>query len=302
MLTDDDVLAIRRYLASLAPVRQANLPNTFSFPFNQRWLMAIWGALFNREPVFRPVADRDAQWNRGAYLVEAAGHCGECHTPRTLMQAMNTRQKFAGGAAEGWNAYNITGDQVSGIGAWSSDDLVSYLARGHAPQRGVASGPMAEVVSLSTGRLTPSDVAAIAAYLRTIPSIRSSGLPAMAGPANPSLRKARRESSRQARVRAGVRQLPRVERQGSRQSFPAIDWYPGRQRSHRHQCRADGAERRRFGAFARSLHAGLPCRLFGRGDRGGCQLRYRPVRNAGFRSDRGERAGTARAVRGIALP
>lgn len=183
MLTDDDVLAIRRYLASLAPVRQANLPNTFSFPFNQRWLMAIWGALFNREPVFRPVADRDAQWNRGAYLVEAAGHCGECHTPRTLMQAMNTRQKFAGGAAEGWNAYNITTDQVSGIGAWSSDDLVSYLARGHAPQRGVASGPMAEVVELSTGRLTPSDVAAIAAYLRTVPSIRSSGLPAMAGPA-----------------------------------------------------------------------------------------------------------------------
>ncbi|WDF73446.1 c-type cytochrome [Novosphingobium sp. KACC 22771] len=185
MLTDADVLAIRRYLATLAPVHQANRPNTLAFPINQRWLMAIWSAMFNREGVFRPVAERDAQWNRGAYLVEAAGHCGECHTPRTLMQAMNTRRKFAGGAAEGWNAYNITPDTVSGIGQWSAQDLTSYLRQGYAPQRGAASGPMAEVVSLSTGRLTASDLAAMVAYLRSVPPLSSKGLPAMAGPAAP---------------------------------------------------------------------------------------------------------------------
>lgn len=183
MLTDEDVLAIRRYLATLPAVRQANQPNTFAFPFNQRWLMAIWGAFFNPDQRFRPVVERSAQWNRGAYLVEAAGHCGECHTPRTLMQAMNTRRKFAGGQAEGWNAYNITSDRLSGIGDWSDAEIAQYLSKGHVEGRGVASGPMAEAVELSTSRMTPSDIAAMVAYLRSIPAIQTRALPQMAGPA-----------------------------------------------------------------------------------------------------------------------
>ncbi|RZF63858.1 c-type cytochrome [Sphingomonas populi] len=183
LLTDADVLAIRGYLSTVPAVRQENMPNSFGFPFNQRWLMAIWGTFFNPNTRFRPVAERSAQWNRGAYLVEAAGHCGECHTPRTLMQAMNTRRKFAGGQAEGWNAYNITGDRLSGIGAWSPTDLASYLAKGHALGRGVASGPMAEAVALSTSRMTPTDIAAMVTYLRTIPPVSSKASPAMAGPA-----------------------------------------------------------------------------------------------------------------------
>lgn len=183
LLTDDDVLAIRRYLATVPAVVQANLPNSFVFPFNQRWLMAIWSAFFSPDQRFRPVAERSAQWNRGAYLVEAAGHCGECHTPRTLMQAMDTRRKFAGGQAEGWNAYNITSDRLSGIGAWSAGDVAAYLAKGWAPGHGVASGPMAEAVTLSTSRMTASDIAAMVAYLRTVPPVRSTASPAMAGPA-----------------------------------------------------------------------------------------------------------------------
>lgn len=183
LLTDGDVLAIRRYLASLPAVRQANLPNTFGFPFNQRWLMRFWSAFFSPDRRFMPVAERSAQWNRGAYLVEAAGHCGECHTPRTIAQAMNTRRKFAGGQAEGWNAYNITGDRLSGIGAWSAEDLATYLAKGYAAGHGVASGPMAEVVELSTSRMTRSDIAAMVAYLRTVPPVRTGSAPAMAGPA-----------------------------------------------------------------------------------------------------------------------
>jgi mono/diheme cytochrome c family protein len=183
LLTDDDVLAIRGYLKSLPPVHQANLPNTFGFPFNQRWLMAFWSAFFNPDHRFRPVSNRDGQWNRGAYLVEAAGHCGECHSPRTLMQAMDTRRKFAGGQAEGWNAYNITGDRLSGVGAWSAEDLARYLAEGHAPGHGVASGPMAEVVELSTRHMTPSDIAAMVTYLRTIPAVGTRASPQMAGPA-----------------------------------------------------------------------------------------------------------------------
>jgi mono/diheme cytochrome c family protein len=183
LLTDDDVRLIRIYLATIPAVRQENRPNSFIFPFNQRWLMAFWSAFFNPDHRFRPVAERSAQWNRGAYLVEAAGHCGECHTPRTLAQAMDTRRKFAGGQAEGWNAYNITSDRVSGIGTWSDRDLAAYLARGYAPGHGVASGPMDEVMQLSTSRLTASDIAAIVTYLRTIPAVSTSASPRMAGPA-----------------------------------------------------------------------------------------------------------------------
>jgi mono/diheme cytochrome c family protein len=183
LLTDDDVMLIRRYLATVPAVRQRNRPNSFVFPFSQRWLMASWSAFFRPNDPFRPVVERSAQWNRGAYLVEAAGHCGECHTPRTLMQAMDSRRKFAGGQAEGWNAYNISSDKLSGIGAWSSHDLAQYLAQGYAPGHGVASGPMAEVIELSTRRMTASDIAAMVAYLETVPPIRAGASPAMAPPA-----------------------------------------------------------------------------------------------------------------------
>jgi mono/diheme cytochrome c family protein len=182
LLTDEDVLAIKAYLFSLKPVKQANKPNTFAFPFNQRWLMAFWSAFFNPGHRFRPVEGQSPEWNRGAYLVEAAGHCGECHTPRNMMQALDQRRKFGGGIAEGWNAYNISADKVSGIGDWSVEELTAYLATGHAAGHGVASGPMGEAVELSLASLTKSDIAAIVTYLRSVPSA-GSDLPALAGPA-----------------------------------------------------------------------------------------------------------------------
>lgn len=188
MLTDADVLAIKAYLFSLTPVREANKPNTFSFPFNQRWLMAFWSAFFNRDERFRPISEQSPEWNRGAYLAEAAGHCGECHTPRNLLQAMNERQKFAGGVAEGWNAYNITSDPDSGVGGWSAEELAAYLKNGHTQGRGTASGPMGEAVDLSLSKLSPSDIAALVTYVRSVRPIRANGLPKPAGAAADSPR------------------------------------------------------------------------------------------------------------------
>ncbi len=186
LLTDDDVLAIKAYLFSLAPVHREARPNTFAFPFNQRWTMAFWSALFVPGSRFEPVARQTAQWNRGAYLVEAAAHCGECHTPRNIAFAMDTRRKFAGGQAEGWNAYNITADPDTGIGAWTADQLAGYLSSAHGSTAGVASGPMAEAVELSLSRLTPSDIDAMVTYLRSVPPIRDASLPRGAGPASES--------------------------------------------------------------------------------------------------------------------
>ncbi len=169
LMSDADVLAIRAYLFSLKPVHAVVPDDALKFPYNQRWLMIGWSALFNPDHRFMPHANQSPQWNRGAYLAEALGHCGECHTPRNIFQALDNRRKFAGAVQVGWHAYNITGDHVSGIGGWSRAALATYLANGHATDHGPASGPMAEAVGNSLRYLTADDMAALTDYISTVP-------------------------------------------------------------------------------------------------------------------------------------
>jgi mono/diheme cytochrome c family protein len=176
-MSDADALAIKAYLFSIKPVHAPALKNTLAFPFNQRALMSMWSVLFNSDKRFEPHVDRSAEWNRGAYLVEALGHCGECHTPRNLFFALNNRQKFGGAVQAGWRAYNITADRSSGVGAWSDADLTHYLSMGHADGRGTASGPMGEAVDESLSHLKPGDITAMVTYLRSVPGVVTSGLP-----------------------------------------------------------------------------------------------------------------------------
>ena len=176
-VSDADALAIKAYLFSLTPVKAPPPQNTLAFPFNQRSLMSLWSVLFNPDKRFEPNAERNAQWNRGAYLAEAMGHCGECHTPRNLFFALNNRQKFAGAVQAGWRAYNITPDKDSGVGSWSDADLAHYLSLGHADGRGTAAGPMGEAIDQSLKFLKPDDIGALVAYLRSVAGISSSDLP-----------------------------------------------------------------------------------------------------------------------------
>jgi len=178
MMTDDDALAIKAYLFSLPAIHAKTPDDALAFPFNQRWLMSFWDLFFNPDARFRPNTAQSAEWNRGAYLAEAMGHCGDCHTPRNLMFALDDRGKFKGAIAAGWTAYNITQDKVSGIGGWSDESLVQYLGTGHAAGYGTASGPMGEQVDNSLSHLAPDDIKAIVVYLRTIPPIADPALPA----------------------------------------------------------------------------------------------------------------------------
>jgi mono/diheme cytochrome c family protein len=177
-ISDSDALAIKAYLFSLKPVHAPPPDNTLTFPFNQRWLMGIWSFLFNPDQRFEPNIAQSAEWNRGAYLAEAMGHCGECHTPRNLFQALDNRLKFAGAVAAGWRAYNITNDRDSGVGAFSDAELSRYLATGHADGHGTSAGPMAEAVDKSLSRLTQSDIASMVVYLRSVPAISTPDLTA----------------------------------------------------------------------------------------------------------------------------
>ncbi len=178
-MTDADALAIKAYLFSLAPVHAVIPADTLAFPYNQRWLMAFWQGLYDPDTRFAPRSDRSAQWNRGAYLVEALAHCGDCHTPRNRLQALANRDKFAGATTAGWRAYNITTDGRSGIGAWGDAALAQYLSAGHAMGHGTASGNMGEAVDNSLSYLAPSDIQAIVAYLRTVPAVSSPADPAV---------------------------------------------------------------------------------------------------------------------------
>jgi mono/diheme cytochrome c family protein len=180
-LTDADALAIKAYLFSLAPVHAPDRADTLSFPFNQRWLLGIWSWLFNRDQRFQADPAQSPEWNRGAYVSEALAHCGECHTPRNVAFALNNRKKFSGAVTAGWRAYNITSDPGTGIGAWH-EEVFAYLSKGHAMGHGTAAGPMGEAVDGSFSHMAPEDVRAVVTYLRSIPAVASSDLPATLAP------------------------------------------------------------------------------------------------------------------------
>ena len=139
-LSRDDILAIKAYLFSLPVAHAPARDDDLSFPYNQRWAVSLWNALFLKKQRFEPEQGKSDAWNRGAYLATALGHCGECHTPRNAAFAMKHGEALAGAELQGWKAYNITSDKEHGIGTWSDQELSDYLAKGHATGRGTASG------------------------------------------------------------------------------------------------------------------------------------------------------------------
>ncbi|WP_439533043.1 c-type cytochrome [Polymorphobacter sp.] len=174
-MTEADALAIRAWLATLPPAALPVPVNTLGFPFNERRLMTAWNWLFAKDETFRPDQQRSPQWNRGAYLAEALGHCSECHTPRGPAFAVDNRRKYAGALTGGWMAHNLTSHAQSGIGGWSDAELATYLRTGFAVGRGGAGGPMGEAIDHGLRYLTGDDIAALVAYLRTLPPIDTVG-------------------------------------------------------------------------------------------------------------------------------
>jgi len=164
-MSDEDVLAIRAYLATVAPVHNSVNVNQLPFPLNIRFAMVFWNALNFTPGRFQPDHRKSEEWNRGAYIVEAMEHCGTCHTPKTILGGDKNDQPLAGGTLQGWFAPNLTNDSRKGIGRWSKDELVQYLKTG-SNKWTLASGPMAEAVTHSTSRLMDEDLAAIATYLK----------------------------------------------------------------------------------------------------------------------------------------
>jgi len=182
LLSTDDILAIRAYLRTVPPSETPSKANALMFPFNQRPAMRAWKLLFLPRRPLELNQEKSAEWNRGAYLVEGLAHCGECHTPRNVMFAMNRSRAFAGGDVDGWKAWNITPDPRTGLGRWSRQDIRAYLATGHAPSHGSAAGGMRQAIDLSLSKLSATDIDAVVTYLQALPSRRSSSDEAVGPP------------------------------------------------------------------------------------------------------------------------
>jgi len=178
MIPDADITALWTYIKTVARVRHAVESNQLPFPFNIRTGMAVWNWLNFKPAAFASGAGKSADWNRGAYLVTGPGHCGACHTPKTLLGA-DRAAALTGASLQGWFAPEITSAQPRGVGGWRATEIVTYLKTGW-NSRGVATGPMAEVVEHSTSQMTDADLSAIAVYLKDVPAAQAAPATALA--------------------------------------------------------------------------------------------------------------------------
>ena len=175
-----DVRDLFAYLKTLPPVSGKVRDHDVPFPFNIRRNIGIWKLLFVNSEPFRSDPGQPAQWNRGAYLVNALGHCAECHSPRNFLGGIVAGQRFAGGPnpeGKGW-VPNIT---QKGLADWSEKDIAYFLESGILPDGDSVGGSMVEVIR-NTSQLSPEDRGAIASYIKSLSPVAGPPKPARSKP------------------------------------------------------------------------------------------------------------------------
>ncbi|MGB3147425.1 MAG: cytochrome c [Paracoccaceae bacterium] len=167
-----DVVDLQAYLQTLPAVATPSLPHEVGFPFNIRRSLGGWKFLFFDDSwvIKDPLSPEE---ERGRYLVEALGHCGECHTPRNALGATDRSRWLAGGPVPaGRGSFpNITPKKLD----WNEAEIAEYLLSGFTPDFDSAGGHMALVVE-NTAHLPAADRAAIAAYLKIVPPADDDGV------------------------------------------------------------------------------------------------------------------------------
>jgi mono/diheme cytochrome c family protein len=175
-IAETDLRALVAYLRSVPPVNRANTPKKITVPLFESVFLPAWLAAFAPRETPPPAAPTTGA-ARGEYLTRVLGHCGECHTPRTLTNATDNSRFLAGTpkGPEGDPVPNITPDNDTGL-KWSEEEIAEYLGSGNKPDGDVAGGLMAEVIegsSVGYKDLTKEDRLAIARYLKSIPPIKN---------------------------------------------------------------------------------------------------------------------------------
>lgn len=176
-MAEGDLKALVAFLRTVTPVVRQTQPKKITVPLFESVFLPAWLAAFAPRETPPPTAPASGV-ARGEYLVRAVGHCGECHTPRTMTMATDNTRFLAGNpkGPEDSEVPNITPDPETGIGKWSEEEIAWYLATGNRPDGDVAEGLMGEVIEGTAAGykdLTKADLLAIAKYLKSIPAVKS---------------------------------------------------------------------------------------------------------------------------------
>jgi mono/diheme cytochrome c family protein len=171
-MSDADLSDLWVYLKTVPPVAAPAPGHDLNFPFNIRALVWPWRWLYFNAGEKPVDAARPEPWRRGAYLVRAVAHCGECHTPRNFLGGPENGRELAGNpnGPDGKRIPDITPNEKNGIGAWTVGDIESYLEMGILPDGDFAGGAMVEVIENSTSKMTPEDRKAVATYIKSVPA------------------------------------------------------------------------------------------------------------------------------------
>jgi len=168
-ISDSDLRDLWAFLRSLPASSRASQEHDLGFFFRWRFLVTVWKWLYFTPGPFVNAPGVSDILNRGAYLVQALGHCGECHTPRNFLGGPKRSRYLAGGKTpEGTNVSNLT---PTGLKKWSDKELQDFLVLGTTPDGDFPEESMAEVINNTTSQLTPQDLAAMIAYLRLLPPL-----------------------------------------------------------------------------------------------------------------------------------
>jgi mono/diheme cytochrome c family protein len=168
-ISDGDLRDLWAYLRTLPPSAQASREHELWFIFGWRWLVSVWKWFFFTPGPFASIPGVSEIANRGAYLVQALGHCGECHTPRNFLGGPKSSRYLAGGKGpDGKNVANLT---PTGLKKWDDKELKEFLTTGLTPDGDVPAESMGEVITNTTSKLVPADLEAVIAYLRTLPPL-----------------------------------------------------------------------------------------------------------------------------------
>ena len=158
-MTNQDVVDLWAFWQSLPSIESANVAHEISFPFSMRRNIGLWKWLYADTPYV------SQKGTRGAYLVEALGHCAQCHTPRDPFGGLDVSRWMMGApSADGRaNIPPITPSELK----WTAEEIAEYLQSGFTPEYDMVGGHMAAVVE-NTSRLTTADRNAIATYLTNL--------------------------------------------------------------------------------------------------------------------------------------
>lgn len=166
-MTREDLIDLKRYIDKQKAVRYENKEHDLSFPFNVRFLMAVWKVLFFDPEPLHEINEKGPLWNRGNYIVNGPGHCVECHTPRNLFGALDRERHLEGNpdGPEGESVPGLSRTEESDFRLWNNDDVHFLLQTGMLRDGDFVGGSMGKVVDNTTSRLNERDLKAISTYL-----------------------------------------------------------------------------------------------------------------------------------------